>query len=528
MTTTSNPQTQDSKASKRRGVVLVAVLVVVVLLSLAGYQYSDLMMAEYKVSENAHRSAQSLALANSGIHYAAALLSFDDNYGTLAGNPFNNPDVFRGKLVLDNNGTKGYFTLIAPPDPNNMAAGAVSNGVMDEGGKINVNALMQIDTAHPESLGSGQFVHDILTGLPNMTEEIANAIIDWLDPDSDVRSGGAENDYYLGLDPPYRCKNGPIDSIDELLLVKGVTRDLLYGTDWNRNGAQDPNETAIAGFDRGWSAFLTVHSREPNSDPSGKPYIYLKWPVARLQLALADTDLGEDLAKYIILFRQYGPLKARPTTKPPLQEVSVTNATVNPDAATANDNNFKSIFNLVDDDPTKGLIIGTGKARKFCPNPLKDPGLQRDLLPKLFAVATFLDPDTQPEIPARINVNTAPREVLATLTADVLGLTDIEIAKISTLSASLSTGGAEPIYQTPAWLLTEAQVSIKTLRKLDPFVTTQARPQVFRVQSVGYFEGQGPAIRVEAVVDANGGRPRILAWRNLTELGKGWTGDSNP
>ena len=59
---------------------------------------------------------------------------------------------------------------------------------------------------------------------------------------------------------------------------------------------------------------------------------------------------------------------------------------------------------------------------------------------------------------------------------------------------------------------------------LDNLITT--RTQVFRVQSVGYFGGKdkGPAIRVEAIVDTNSGRPRILAWRNLTELGKGWNG----
>jgi hypothetical protein len=45
---------------------------------------------------------------------------------------------------------------------------------------------------------------------------------------------------------------------------------------------------------------------------------------------------------------------------------------------------------------------------------------------------------------------------------------------------------------------------------------------VYRVQSVGYFDGKGPAARVEAVIDANGGRPRILAWRDLSELGRGW------
>jgi hypothetical protein len=62
-------------------------------------------------------------------------------------------------------------------------------------------------------------------------ETIVNSIIDWQDRD-DLRTGddGAESDYYLGLSPPYRAKNARIDSIEELLLVRGVTADLVYGT----------------------------------------------------------------------------------------------------------------------------------------------------------------------------------------------------------------------------------------------------------------------------------------------------------
>jgi hypothetical protein len=44
---------------------------------------------------------------------------------------------------------------------------------------------------------------------------------------------------------------------------------------------------------------------------------------------------------------------------------------------------------------------------------------------------------------------------------------------------------------------------------------------VYRVQSVGYFDGPGPMARVEAVIDTNAGRPRIIMWRDVTELGGG-------
>ncbi|HDO36371.1 MAG TPA: hypothetical protein ENH07_08800, partial [Nitrospirae bacterium] len=58
---------------------------------------------------------------------------------------------------------------------------------------------------------------------------IADSLLDWRDPDDLHRLNGAENDYYHSLDRPYDCKNGNLDSTEELLLVRGVTREIFYG-----------------------------------------------------------------------------------------------------------------------------------------------------------------------------------------------------------------------------------------------------------------------------------------------------------
>jgi general secretion pathway protein K len=56
-----------------------------------------------------------------------------------------------------------------------------------------------------------------------------DSIMDWRDLDENPRLSGAESDYYLGLDPPYACKNGPLDDLSELLLIKGITPELYWG-----------------------------------------------------------------------------------------------------------------------------------------------------------------------------------------------------------------------------------------------------------------------------------------------------------
>src|SRR5262249_34687281 len=148
---------------------------------------------------------------------AAALSDKDTLANLLNNNPYDNESAFRGVLVHsdDRETYQGRFSLMAPPAVDDAVNGAQDTrfGVIDESGKINLNALVALDS-------SGQIAHDVLLKLPNMTDEIADAIIDWIDADDEPRANGAEKDYYTGLSPGYRCKNGPLDTLEELLLVR--------------------------------------------------------------------------------------------------------------------------------------------------------------------------------------------------------------------------------------------------------------------------------------------------------------------
>src|SRR5262249_54805794 len=127
------------------------------------------------------------------------------------------------------------------------------------------------------------------------------------------------------------------------------------------------------------------------------------------------------------------------------------------------------------------------------------------------------------EIPARVNVTTATQAVLSSLPG--LSATDVQSIVANRPNPS-ATDPPDPIFQTPAWLLTRANLSTQTLQTLERYITS--RSQVYRVQSIGYFDGGGPTARVEAIIDTNNGRPRIIYWRDLTELGKGYDIQSNP
>ncbi len=93
--------------------------------------------------------------------------------------------------------------------------------VSDESGKININQADEI------------ILRQTFTNLdfdPDFGDALADAILDWRDPDPLERLNGVESDYYLAQDIAYPAKDGPLDTIDELLLVRDVTQDLFYNT----------------------------------------------------------------------------------------------------------------------------------------------------------------------------------------------------------------------------------------------------------------------------------------------------------
>jgi type II secretory pathway component PulK len=499
---------------------LLAVLVVVVLLTLAAYQYSELVVAEYRAADSYTRSGQAKAFAASGVHYVAALVGNSTNFTNVVnGNPYDNPGAFHGILVApsDQPRSQGRFSIVSPlgPDDSPSSTNPFRFGVTDESGKININALMKLDN------GNGQIAHDVLINLPNMTEEIVNCILDWVDADDTPRSSGAENDYYSTLSPPYRCKNGPLDTPEELLLVKGITPPLLLGNDLNRNGILDPGEDdGSGGVNHGWLAYLTVFSRELNLASDGTPRIYINDSDLNSLNNNLQTALGQDLANYIIMARLYGTnSNSGPGAKP--ASLSTTDRNRGMQQATTDRQNYQqrglkpvsSLYDLINSTVT--ITSNTpGVPDIVYPSPLQDAGTLRQSLPILLDKTTTVP---SAEIPARVNVNTAPSAVLACLP----GLSDTDVQNIVSHRPVLtSQDPPDTIFQTPAWLITEASFSPQTLKTLEHYVT--ASSVVYRVQSIGYFDGGGPTARIEAVIDANNQRPRIVSWRDLTELGKGF------
>ncbi|MBN2594737.1 MAG: general secretion pathway protein GspK [Sedimentisphaerales bacterium] len=219
---------------KNEGLVIIAVLWMVVVLMVMSAILGRKSRLDMKVCMARMEAVRCKWACRAGIEKAMAVMNEDETENdSLLDLWSDNPEDFND-VMLD----QCVFTV----------------RVTDESSKLNIN------TATKEQL----------LGLPDMVEEIADAIIDWRDSD-DVPSGaGVESGYYESLTYGYMARNGPFRTLRELLLVKDVTEELFYGEDTNLNGRLDYNERdgqesppADDGdnvLDVGWAAYLTCYT----------------------------------------------------------------------------------------------------------------------------------------------------------------------------------------------------------------------------------------------------------------------------
>lgn len=313
-----------SRAS-RRGVILPVVLIIIGMLALTMTGFLFFVRAE-TAGIQAYSDGQQARLAtDSGLEEVVAQLRLD-KHGVRSW--YDAPDRWRHALVFADGydrqsdpvrqtGSRAeYLSRGSSPSPAwrfSVVASRLDGpedtirfGVTPESARLNLNTATD-----------GQ-ITELLTPLlfelnvQNAPELIA-AVLDWRDGDDQTRDGGAENEYYNTLDPPYRSKDAPFDTVEELLIVRGFSAAILYGEDTNRNGVLDPNENdgdaTIPLYDNqdgilnfGVAPFLTISSREPDTALDNKPRINLTADAAIITLQM-QKDLTEgELSEATIAF----------------------------------------------------------------------------------------------------------------------------------------------------------------------------------------------------------------------------------
>ncbi len=196
----------DRARDGQRGLALVLTLLVMVLLVTAVLEFDRTTRTAMRAAGNFRDGMKAFHLATSGVAAAQAVLKDDQ---TRTG----------GVDSLDELWATPY-----PPYP--VGDGTVALAIQDEGGKININALVSNANGKiPQDDYVNQQLRALFT-LKGVDPDVVDAIADWVDWDDIPEARGAEGAYYRGLDRPYACKNAQIETLSELHLVKGVTDEV--------------------------------------------------------------------------------------------------------------------------------------------------------------------------------------------------------------------------------------------------------------------------------------------------------------
>lgn len=277
-------------SASRRGSVLILVLWIAFGLVVLAIYFANSMSLELRASQNRVATLNAEHAATAAARYVGYILT---KYGTNGILPNLTQDLpeFRTEAVPVGD---AWFWLLGRSDQQTRPE-RPAFGLIDEASKLNLNTATVA----------------MLEALPGMTAELAAAIIDWRDEDSEPTENGAEDEIYARLNPPRRAKNAPFETVEELRLVHGATIELLYGEDTNLNGTLDPNENdgdnsppydnRDGRLDPGILEYVTVYSRQPNTRADGSARVNISTSQGRQQLAeVLGEILGEDRAQEIV------------------------------------------------------------------------------------------------------------------------------------------------------------------------------------------------------------------------------------
>ena len=233
-----NPATRMNGRRAKASVLIIVLWVTIGLVSIALY-FANSMNYELRAADNRVNGLSAEQAIEGAARYVAYALQL---YATNGAMPDNTQFKCEAVPVGD-----AKFWLIGR-DPNEGNSTEPYFGLVDEGGKLNLNNVST----------------NVFQYLPNMTADFAGAIMDWRGT-----NGVVSLDYTaLGYVP----KNAPFETVDELRLVYGATEDLLAGEDLNRNGVLDANEKDLNNngeLDPGLLEYVTVYTREPNFHADG-------------------------------------------------------------------------------------------------------------------------------------------------------------------------------------------------------------------------------------------------------------------
>lgn len=210
------------RATPESGVALVIVMITIFVLTMIAGGFALSMKVETRLARNANSEAEIEWLGRSAVECARWELA---QQLMVSQEPYDGLDQVwaggAGGIGTSNSPLADFKHELDTPD-----GGVATWTITDLERKANINNPV---IANEAILQQAMMVIGVDAGSQT---PIVNSILDWITPGESPRIQGAKSDYYQGLQPiPYYAKDGPIDDLSELLLVKGIRDlpELYYG-----------------------------------------------------------------------------------------------------------------------------------------------------------------------------------------------------------------------------------------------------------------------------------------------------------
>jgi general secretion pathway protein K len=228
-----------SRPSRRRGFAIIMVMLVIVTLGLMAGNFAQHMSVEMKLARNSGFGSEMEWLGRSGVELARYVLGAQMN---IPSEPY---DSLNQKWAGGPLGTNEQLAAVSLVD-NELGNGKFSIKIVDAERKYNINAaIVAALRGDPSVLEHTLTIQGVDAGE---FSGVVGSLMDWVDPDDDTHIGGTESDYYLSLEVPYLAKNGLIDDVSELMLIRGITPEMYWGPAAAAMGVQSPVQRLSPGL----------------------------------------------------------------------------------------------------------------------------------------------------------------------------------------------------------------------------------------------------------------------------------------
>lgn len=487
--------TEIATDRNRRGVVLLIVIVTLLMISATAIGLVGLAQSEIRVTKLREREIVLNQLLDSGETYLWELAKASAEQRRVLRNPAFNPELLRPFALHSDDPRDPRFRIQPTENPLIQGLDNMPSDWTDESGKLNLGILREWEKTHP-----GQAMAALLE-IPRVTPEIAGRILAAMGIESYGITPDAAGLSPATVEPASGDRSpgpaGTLTCLEDLVVRSGTPVELWFYPNrwklqdrWAGESSLTPNPANLWTYPP-LSEFLTLFSLEKNQTAGGRDRIFLNQHNLRNLHEAVSGRLGKELADFIVLYRQLGP-SASSAGLDTISDVSL-------DFNLAGSFAFNSELDLINSRVTQRLPSGR-EVRLISPlSSLAGRGLGR-----LQVVLDQLTVDPRTIIPGRVNILTAPREVLLAIPEmDYMLADQILVARQS--AASLGSG----LYH-PSWILEQELVDLPRAQRLLGFMTCSGNVLQARVEA--FYPGTGPAVGRVVVVNGTDSRQgRIYA-----------------